>query len=63
MSWFSDNYITNNVAVDEIKLIAIVLVTVTVLAVVYAGFKAYHHHMKSVVKNVTAKEIKLNNLA
>lgn len=62
MAWFSDNYITNNVAVDEVKLIAVVLIIIVVFAVAYAIFRAYHNHMKAVVKNVAAREVKLNNL-
>lgn len=63
MTWFGDNVITNNIAVEEIKLIAIVLIIILVIGVAYAIVRAYHNHMKAVVKNVTAREIKLNNLA
>ena len=63
MTWFGDNIITNNIAVDEIKLIAIVLIVIVVILVAYGIFRAYHNHMKAVVKNVATREIKLNNIA
>lgn len=62
MGWLNDSYITNNFATEEVKLIVVILIVLVVLMVAYAIFKAYHNHMKSVVKNVAAKEMKLNNL-
>lgn len=63
MGWFSgDNHISNYIAVDEVKLIAVVLIVIVALLVCFFLFKAYHSHIKSHVKNVTVREVALNNV-
>lgn len=57
IGWFSDTYVSNTFAVEEIKLIAVVLVVLAVIAVAYIIFRAYHNHLRTVVKNETAKAV------
>lgn len=63
MGWFiTENFITNNsVAVEETRIIAIVLVVLTVLLVAFGMLKAYNNHLKAHVKHAT-KEVVLNNV-
>lgn len=58
LGWFSTE---NHVAVEEIRIIAIVLVIITTLVVIFFIFKAYNSHMKTHVKNITTREVALNN--
>lgn len=63
LGWFStENHVTNNIAVDEIRLIAIVLIIIVALVVIYFIFKAYKSHVKTHVKNVATREVALNNV-
>lgn len=62
MGWFNDTYVSNNFASEEIKLIAIILVVLLVLVIAYAIFRAYHNHVKALVRNTAAREVKLNNI-
>lgn len=64
MGWFStENFITNNnMAVEETRIIAIVLVVLTVILVTFGMFKAYNSHMKAHVKHAATREAVLNNV-
>lgn len=64
MGWFStENFITNNVATEELRLIAIGLIALTGLIIVFFMFRAYNSHIKTHVKNVATREITLNNVS
>lgn len=57
MGWFSDTYVSNNFASEEIKIIATILGVLLVLVIAQLMFRAYHNHMKTVVKNETNKAV------
>lgn len=59
MGWFNDTYVTNTFAPEEIKLIAVVLIAMAVLLVALLIFRAYHNHVKALVKNTATREVKL----
>lgn len=62
MGWFSDTIITNQVAQEETKIIAITLVILVCVLVAAALFKAYHAFIKSHISKTTTREIALNNV-
>lgn len=63
MGWFStENYVTNHLATEETKIIAVVLIILTVILVAHLMFRAYNSHMKTHVKNVATREVVLNNV-
>lgn len=57
MGWLSDTYVSNNFASEEIKIIATILGVLLVLVIAQLMFRAYHNHMKTVVKNETNKAV------
>lgn len=57
MGWFNDTYVSNNFASEEIKIIATILGVLLVLVIAQLMFRAYHNHMKTVVKHETNKAV------